>query len=349
VLEEARALGELLGRGWRPKRTIILAAWDGEEPGLLGSTEWAEAHAEELARKAVVYINGDSNSRGFLSASGSHTLERFLHEVARDVNDPITGRPVYEVLRERRLELAADDAARKELRERADLRIGALGSGSDYTVFLDHLGIASLNLAFGEGAFGGVYHSIYDSFAWYTRFSDSTFVYGRALAQLVGTAVMRLAGAEVLPLEFGNLAETAGVYVEELRKLVAASGVDLRPLAEAQQSLGRSAAAYETAYRDAAAKGLFEGDAARLRALNAVLLRSERALLSPQGLPRRPWYRHQLYAPGFYTGYAVKTLPYVREALEEKQWDEARGGVEVVRQRLAALGGEIDKATRLLR
>lgn len=351
VLEQARAFGELLKQGWKPKRTIILAAWDGEEEGLLGSTEWVEQHAAELKDKAVVYLNGDSNGKGRLGVGGSHSLERFIDEVERDIVDPQSGTSVREVMRTYLAEQLKDERERKETLSRAALRIGALGSGSDYTAFIDHLGIASLNLGFGGDGGGGVYHSIYDSFAWYTRFSDTTFVYGRALAQVEGTAVMRLASAPVLPFEFAGLADTVAGYVEELEKLaVAESKVDLTPLKAAQKTLAASAQAYEDTYNKAAAEGtVFDRGTDRLRALNRLLYQSERVLTAPEGLPRRPWFKHQLYAPGFYTGYGVKTIPYVREALEQKQWGEAAKGVEVVRQRLLALAAQIDAAAKLLR
>ena len=351
LMEEARALGELLKQGWRPKRTIILAAWDGEEQGLLGSTEWVEHHAAELKEKAVIYINGDSNGKGSIRASGSHSLERFMHEVARDIPDPNGGQSVYDEARKKQLEQAKEQSEKKDIEERTDLRIGALGSGSDYTAFIDHLGVASLNLSFGGEGGGGVYHSIYDSIAWYTRFSDTTFVYGRALAQLDGTAVMRLASAPVLPFEFTNLADTIGRYVDELEKLASKeAGTDIGPLKTAQQAVRKSAEAFEHAYAQAAASGgIFDREAAHLRALNRLLYQSERLLTAPGGLPGRPWFKHQLYAPGFYTGYGVKTIPYVREALEQKRPEEAKAGVQVVRDCLVALAAHIDSAAQLLR
>jgi N-acetylated-alpha-linked acidic dipeptidase len=350
VLEQARAYGELLKQGWKPKRTIILAAWDGEEQALLGSTEWAEQHDAELKEKAVAYINGDSTGKGRLAAAGSHSLERFIDEVSRDILDPLSGKSVQAALRDRLAERAQDEKERKEILSRPAQRIGALGSGSDYTVFIDHLGIASLNLGFGGEGGGGVYHSIYDSFAWYTRFSDTTFAYGRALTQLDGTAVMRLANAPVLPFEFNGLTETVGRYIPELEKLMPQDGkVDLAPLKSAQTTLEASAKAYEEAYEKAASSGsVFTRNADQTRALNRLLIQSERVLTAPDGLPRRPWFKHQLYAPGFYTGYGVKTVPYVREALEQKQWDEAAKGVQVVRQRLLALAAQIDSAVKLL-
>ena len=221
VLEEARGLATLLRQGWKPKRTILLCFWDGEEPGLLGSTEWAETHADELTRNAVAYINSDSNGRGYLNMSGSHTLEKFMNGVARDIDDPESGVTVWKRLQAREIANQASGGAAEgqEARTRADLRMSALGSGSDYTVFIDHLGVASLNLAYGGEDGGGIYHSIYDDFYWYTHFSDKDFVYGRALAQTAGTAVMRLADAELLPFDFDDLSDTVRRYGNEVRKL----------------------------------------------------------------------------------------------------------------------------------
>ncbi len=206
-LEEARALGELRRRGWAPKRTIVYIAWDGEEQGLLGSTEHVEARAEELRRHAVIYINTDSNSRGFLSMGGSHALEGFINDVARDVADPEAGVSVWKRAQARRV-VSGTPAERKDARGRAHLRIDALGSGSDYTPFLQHAGIASLNIGFGGEDEAGIYHSVYDSFHHYSQFQDRDFVYGRALAQTVGTAVIRLADADRLPFDFTGLADT---------------------------------------------------------------------------------------------------------------------------------------------
>ncbi len=220
LMEEARGLAELLKQGWKPKRTIIYCAWDGEEPGLLGSTEWAEAHADELRQHAAVYINSDSNGRGYLYMAGSHTLERFINGVARDIEDPEKKNSVWKRLQLRRIADAKSTEDRKELRQRADLRIGALGSGSDYTAYLDHLGIASLNVGYGGEDDGGIYHSIYDDFYWFTHFSDTNFIYGRALAQTVGSAVMRLADSELLPYDFTDFADTIRKYVDELKKFL---------------------------------------------------------------------------------------------------------------------------------
>lgn len=337
VLEEARAFGQLLKQGWRPKRTLVFCAWDGEEQGLLGSTEWVEQHAEELSQKAVAYINSDSTSRGWFNAGGSHTLERFVNDVTRTVNDPKGKGSLWDAMRTRRR-----TQGRKEDDARADLRISALGSGSDYTAFLDHLGIASLNIGFGGEVSGGIYHSIYDSFTWYTKFSDTTFEFGRALVQAAGTMTMRLAEAAILPFEFTNFAETVGNYVEEINKLPK-QNVDLTPLRQAVEKLSRAAADYDRAAR-AGGK-----PPANLKALNKLLYQSERQLLSQAGLPRRAWFKHQVYAPGFYTGYGVKTLPGVREALEQKSWTEATAQVRIVGSTLEKMAAQIEAAARALR
>ena len=350
VLETGRALGELLKQGWRPKRTIILCAWDGEEQGLLGSTEWVETHADELKQKAVAYLNSDSTSKGWLNVGGSHSLERFINEVARDVQQPGAKKSVWDAMRERRVEQARTDEDKKELNERADLRIGALGSGSDYTPFLQHLGIASMNTGFGGDGGGGVYHSIYDSFAWYIKFGDPTFEHGRALSQVNGTIVMRLADAEVLPFEFTNLADTIGRYLDEIDKLTMRGkrqrDIDLSPLKSAVKSLAEGARRYEDALGRAGANGFKQVKQAK--ALNELLYQSERRLTSEQGLPRRPWFRHQIYAPGFYTGYGVKTIPGVREAIEEKQWDEVEVEIKKASGAIQALTSQVEAATRML-
>jgi N-acetylated-alpha-linked acidic dipeptidase len=366
VLEEARALGELLKQGWKPKRTIILCAWDGEEPGLLGSTEWAEQHADELRAHAVAYINSDSNGRGYLQVEGSHTLEKFSNDVSREVSDPETKLSTWKRNQLHDIAEAKSAEQRKEIRERADLRIPALGSGSDYTAFLQHDGVASLNIAFGGEDGGGIYHSIYDDFYWYTHFSDTDFVYGRALAQAGGTAVMRLADAELLPFEFGDFADTVQTYVKELKALsqkmqddirernreieegVFAATNDLKkqlvqpkiegvpphlnfaPLDNAVDTLTRSAADYRKALEHANANGGAALASASLADVNHLLIESEHKLTTPEGLPNRPWFKHQLYAPGFYTGYAVKTMPAVREAIELKQWKLADDSIVVV-------------------
>jgi N-acetylated-alpha-linked acidic dipeptidase len=303
-----------------------------------------------LRQKAVAYLNSDSTGKGWLNASGSHSLERFVNEVARDVAQPTMDKSMLEAMKERRIQQARTDDDKKRLRERRDVRIGALGSGSDYTPFLQHLGIASLNTGMGGEGGGGVYHSIYDSFYWYTKFSDATFEYGRGLSQFNGTVVMRLAGSDVLPFEFANLSDTVSLYVEEIDKLAKNSGspgeINLTPLTSAAKSLSESARRYEEALGKAAAKGFRQ--VKEPKSLNELLYQSERRLTNAEGLPRRPWFRHQLYAPGFYTGYGVKTIPGVREAIEEKKWNEIEAQMKNAAAALQALTSQIDSATRML-
>jgi N-acetylated-alpha-linked acidic dipeptidase len=366
VLEEGRAMGELLKAGWKPKRTLILCAWDGEEPGLLGSTEWAEEHYDELRAHAVAYINSDSNGRGYLEMEGSHSLEKFSNEIARDVSDPETKLSTWKRARLKAIEDAKSTEDRENIRQRADTRIGPLGSGSDYTAFLQHDGVASLNIGFGDEDGGGIYHSIYDDFYWYTHFSDADFHYGRALAQTGGTAVMRLADAELLPFEFGDFTETMDMYIKELKALAQKSQADIQernreieeglfqatndpkkpltipaaeavppylnfaPLDNASSALARSTAEYRKAFDRITQNGGSALSSASLTDVNKLLIESERKLTNAEGLPNRPWFKHQIYAPGFYTGYAAKTMPAVREAIEQKQWKQADDAIVVV-------------------
>jgi len=350
LMETGRAFGELLKQGWKPKRTIIMCAWDGEEEGLLGSTEWVETHADELKQKAVAYLNSDTNSKGWLNVGGSHSLERFINEVARDVLQPGTKKSVWDAMKERRIEQARSDEDKKAVNERADLRIGALGSGSDYTPFLQHLGIAAMNTGFGGDGGGGVYHSIYDSFAWYTKFGDPTFEHGRALAQINGTIVMRLANADVLPFEYTNSADTFGRYVDEIEKLAMRGkrqrDIDLGSLKSAVKALSEAARSYEQALAKAAGNGF--KDVKEVKRLNQLLYQSERKLTDEKGLPRRQWFSHQIYAPGFYTGYGVKTIPGVREAIEEKHWDEVEPEMKKAVAAIQALSSQVEAATKLL-
>jgi N-acetylated-alpha-linked acidic dipeptidase len=382
-LEEARAFGELMKQGWKPKQTIIYCAWDGEEPGLLGSTEWVEEHADELREHGVAYINSDSISRGYLNVAGSHSLQTFMNQVARDVTDPEKGISLWQ--REQlRLIANASGEERDKVRAKSTWPIEALGSGSDYTAFLDFAGVASVNLGFGGEAEGGIYHSIYDDFYWYTHFGDPTFVYGRALSQTAGTTVMRLADADLLPFNFSDLSATVQGYASEIEKLAENQAnqirernreidegvftatsdptspsvppqsepvpphLDFAPLDSAVAALGRSADHYQRAFAHAE-----ENDGAKLgRAtvskslgqVNQELLRGERALIDPNGLPGRAWYKHQLYAPGLYTGYGVKTIPAVREAIEQKRWDVASRSIVSVAKVLENEASVIERA-----
>jgi N-acetylated-alpha-linked acidic dipeptidase len=384
VIEEARAFSELLKQGWKPKRTIIFAAWDGEEPGLLGSTEWAEEHADELRAHAVAYVNSDTNGRGYLEIEGSHTLEKFTNGVSRDISDPETKLSAWKRNQLHDIADAKSPERRQEIRQRADLRIAALGSGSDYTAFLQHDGVASINIGFGGEDGGGIYHSIYDDFYWYTHFGDTDFVYGRALAQTGGSMVMRLADADLLPFEFGDFADTVQTYVKELKALAQKSRDDITernreieegvfsatndpktplvappveavptflnfaPLENAVDALTRSAAEYRKAFDQANANGGAALASASLAEVNSVLIESERKLTTPEGLANRPWFKHQIYAPGFYTGYAVKTIPAVREAIESRQWKQADEAIVVVGQVLEDEAALISLAAKKL-
>jgi N-acetylated-alpha-linked acidic dipeptidase len=382
LLEEARAYGSLLRQGWHPRRTIVLAAWDGEEPMLLGSTEWAEAHGDELEQKAIAYLNTDGNGRGRLDADGSPSLARLLSEVARDVTDPETGMTVWT-----RSHLggiaAAHGADRRDARQRTDLAVDPMGSGSDYTAFYHHFGIPSLNLGFSGEDDGGVYHSIYDSYHWFTTFSDTSFAYGRALSQTVGLATMRLADAEVLPYEFSRVAERVKANLKDVQELLTTTRDSLeeqnrqldestfvamtdprrplkRPAREApppflnlaplQNGAGRvesAASRFEQAYANLM-KDDTALDSAGTAGLNTLLFQAERALAAGDGLPRRPWYRQLLAAPGWYTGYSAKTLPGVREAIEARRWAEAEAQAGALGHALETEAALLDRASELL-
>jgi N-acetylated-alpha-linked acidic dipeptidase len=362
MLEEARALGQLAQTGWKPKRTIMYMSWDGEEPMLLGSTEWAEEHAEELRKHAAIYINSDSNDRGYLAVQGSHSLEPLVNEVARSIQDPETHGTVWQRWQAGDL-VAGSPQERKDAASRTDLRIGALGSGSDFSAFIDHLGIASLDSSYGGEDPGGIYHSIYDDFYWYTHFGDTTFAYGRTMAQTDGTLVLRMAQADLLPYDFTSLADTLHVYTGELKALLEARRTEaterkadlelnvykltndpnrpmvappaleippflnFAPLDNALTLLDKAAAHYGKARAEAAGKILAT---ASLKTLNEELTQAERKLTSPQGLPRRPWMQHLIYAPGWYTGYDAKTLPGPREAIEERRYADADAQIALV-------------------
>jgi N-acetylated-alpha-linked acidic dipeptidase len=348
VLEEARAMGVLLQRGWRPKRTIIYCAWDAEEPGLLGSTEWVEEHAAELREKAVAYINTDSTGKGWFNAGGSHSLERLVNEVTRTVRMPGSETTLWQAMQNRRVAGSRSEVERRAILAQGDIPISALGSGSDYTAFLDHLGIASLNIGMGGESGGGIYHSIYDTFTWYTRFSDSTFEYGRTLTQAAGTLTLRLADATILPFEFTRPARTIAAYLDEIEQLPR-QGVELGALRKSVEALQDSAREYELAVAQTVTTGTIPlAQTPKFRELNRLLYQSERRLISERGLPRRSWFRHLIYAPGLYTGYGVKTLPGVREAIEQRNWDEATRELTHLQTALDGLADQIRSAAHRL-
>ncbi len=390
MMDEAKAIGGLLKQGWKPARTIVFASWDGEEPGLLGSTEWAETHADELRKHAVFYLNTDGNARGFFHAGGSHALQHFVNQVANDVTDPQTGVSVQQRVRAR---LQVEGFARgasaqakklaKLAASDADLPIEGLGSGSDFSTFLQHIGVAALDIGYGgEDQQDGVYHSAYDTFDHYERFGDPGFAYGIALAQAAGRIVLRAADAPVLPMRVGDFADTVDQYVGEVRKLAdderahsvalgklldedafklaadpketsiappredAVPFLAFAPLENALVQLKDSARAYDHAL---AALDPAKLDIKKRAQLNELLRGLERTLLDSKGLPGRPWYQHLVYAPGLYTGYGVKTLPCVREAIEERQWNQADRCIIATAKVLDAYAQRIDQARAALR
>ncbi|HWE49862.1 MAG TPA: M28 family metallopeptidase [Bryobacteraceae bacterium] len=336
LLETARTLAEMGRAGWKPRRTIRLAFWDGEEFGLIGSTEWMEKHADELNEKLVAYINGDSSGKGRLNIGGSHSLESFMQEVTRDVNDPVSGRPLINSM----------------LTNGNEFRLDPLGSGSDYTPFLQHLGIATLDIRFG-GNDAGVYHSDYDDFNWYSHFSDTNFAYGRALSQVQTTTLMRMADASVLPFEFGRLAWTVSRYVDEIEALpnqpdwIRPRQTYLSTVKNEITRMHQEAAELNQAYLRALPE-LSSTPPAKLAALNKILFHTERQLTIDPGLPGRPWFTHRLYAPGKYTGYEAKTMPGVREAVEAGNTREAIEQADQVSRVLRELNDHLEQAQKLL-
>jgi N-acetylated-alpha-linked acidic dipeptidase len=377
MMEEGRAIGELVKTGWKPKRTLLYCAWDGEEPGLIGSTEWVEDHGKELKEKAVAYINTDGNSRGFLFAAGSHTLETLMTEVARDVSDPQMNISLLERSRSLQAVNAHNTKARNDILNRKNLPLGALGSGSDYSPFIQHLGIPALNLGFGGEADGGEYHSIYDSYDHFVRFKDPTFEYVLALAQTAGRATLRLANADRLPFDFKSFHRTVNNYLSDVISLIddmrTSTATENQMIAEKRffyaadpQEQFRSPQPKEVvpfldfsplqnalAHLEKAANTF--GDSASLENikpeenenLNTILFQCEQELLTENGLPRKPWYRHTIYSPGYYTGYGVKTLPGIREAIEQRNWGEARQQIEIAARALQAYSEQVEKAVAL--
>lgn len=382
LMSEAKALGQLAKSGWRPARTIVYASWDGEEPGLLGSTEWAEAHADELKAKALIYINTDGNGRGFLGAGGSHDFQHLVNQVAADVTDPETGKSVLERLRGRVLadgfEGGRGRAGMLAAAERGgDMPISALGSGSDYSAYLQHLGLPAIDIGYGgEDQSSGEYHSVYDSFHHMTTFDDPGLVYGAVLSKTVGRLVLRLSDADTPEQRFSDFADTVSSYLDEVKKLaatrrdedakrtaltkvgafslasdphhpIAAPSVqaatpyfELASLENAVAALKKSAAAYDAAYE---AKGASLSPAAREK-LNGLLKTTDQLLLDDKGLPGRPWFKNMVYAPGRFTGYEAKTLPGLREAIEERRFNDANEYAGRIAKVLVAYAARLDEA-----
>jgi N-acetylated-alpha-linked acidic dipeptidase len=377
-MEEARAMGELVKKGFKLKRTLVYCAWDGEEPSLLGSTEWTEDHQAELRKKALFYLNTDAVSRGFISASGSHSLEPFFNEITNDVIDPQTGVSI----KERKYALAMVTANKQErdiLTGNKDIKLGALGAGSDWSGFLQFLGIASMNLGFGGEGEGGVYHSIYDSYDHFVKFTDPGFHYEVALAETAGRAMMRMANADVLPFDVNSFYKTVNGYVTELKALLENTRSEteqenkmisdklfdiaqdptkkyLSPkmkdevpylnfsnLENALAQLKIISEEFQKQYESA-----IQLPVDKQNELNEILYKAERSLINENGLPKRPWYKHQIYAPGYYTGYGVKTLPGIREAIEQRNWKEAQENIEIVSKTMEIYTQQVQHAMNII-
>ncbi|MFZ9262266.1 MAG: transferrin receptor-like dimerization domain-containing protein [Chitinophagaceae bacterium] len=377
-MDEARAIAEMAKKGIKPKRTVVFCAWDGEEPSLLGSTEWVEDHADELKKKAVVYLNSDGNSRGFFGFGGSHALEKYVNEVAADVVDPQTGVSVLE-RRYARMLASAETSSKSKIYGNRYMKIGALGAGSDYSPFFQHLGIPSGNVGYGGEGNGGEYHSIYDSYDHFTRFKDPGLQYGVALAKTAGRLMLRMANADVLPFDYSILSGTINGYFAEIKALIDQSRMevevenkliadkvyelaadpkeklklpivkpaipylDFSPVENALSQLQKTTDLLKISITKAD-----KLDESTLNKLNQLLYQAEQKLLDEKGLPRRPWYRHQIYAPGYYTGYGVKTLPGLREGIEEKNWNETKERIEVLAKALNRFDAALQEGLSIL-
>ncbi len=375
-LEEAQAIGALVKAGWKPKRTLVYCAWDGEEPGLLGSTEWAEDHGDELKKKAVVYINTDGNAKGFLDVEGSHALEQMITEISKEVKDPQKSVTVFDRVKAKQIIEAKGTAAKKEALNKTQFEMGALGSGSDFSSFIQHLGVPSLNIGYSGEDAGGEYHSIYDSYDHYSKFKDPGFEYGVTLAKTTGRVVLRMADAALLPFDFTALHKTVNGYIKELMtitdqlreetlvdqeaatfKAVQLAGnpiynVQIKEVPTAVPFLDFSVLQNALKQLEVSAQQLnvkknkVQENEQKSAEINAALYQAEQQLLTTAGLPRRSWYKHTLYAPGFYTGYGVKTMPGIREAIEQRDWKEAQEQINVAAgaiQKLANYFNTINK------
>lgn len=377
MLEEAKSIGNLLKTGWKPDRTLVYCSWDGEEPGLIGSTEWLETHQKELQQKAVLYINSDNNERGFLYAEGSHALETLMDEITKTVVDPQTNVSIFDRKRAASAIFAENTTTKEKNMNETSLKLGAMGSGSDYSAFIQHAGIPALNLAFGGEGNGGEYHSIYDSYHHFTTFKDPGLKYEVTLAQTAGRAVLRMANADVLPFNFTHLYSTIKEYAEELEKLlddsrkstqienelIAANAykigedptknllapkaksevpfLDFSPLQNALSTLKKDSDSLEIAFQNKI------NDNKVVPNFNQSLYRAEQQLLNKDGLPRRDWYKHTIYAPGFYTGYGVKTMPGIREAIEQRNWAEAQEQIKINAEAINRLADYLKSAYKV--
>ena len=358
MLEAARGFGTLLKQGWKPRRTIVMGSWDAEEYGLVGSTEWAEEYADELKQKAVAYLNMDAAVSGAnFGAASVPSMWNLIRSVTRDTHDPKSGKSVYQSWQDRSREQNPDaemtDAESGTDVKIAEARIGALGSGSDYTPFLQHLGVPSIDMGFGGDY--GVYHSAYDSFYWMSHFGDPTFAYHVAAAQLWGTIALRMANADGLQFDYRHYANQIRDYFNESMKTARrrnlASSFDERAMTRAIESFAEEADRIEKAKREtltdlersrAEANDRHARAVGRLKKINDALMMAERSLTDGRGLRGREWYTHQIYAPGTYTGYAAQPLPDFRQALEDRNGSNAKEALE-------RIVSAIDRATETLK
>ena len=327
MLEAARGFGQLLKQGWKPRRSIVLCSWDAEEYGLIGSTEWAEEYADELREKAVAYLNVDVAVSGpNFGASSVPSLWKVIRGATRDVKDPKTGMSVYQAWQAHAREGRSDP----EQQSIGEARIGALGSGSDFTPFLQHLGIPSTDMGFGGDY--GVYHSAYDSFYWMANFGDPTFGYHVAAAQLFGVIAMRLAGADGLQFDYTDYANQIREFFSEAVKLASrrnlAAAFDEKAMNAAVDDFAREAALVEKSRQEAVAQTTGSSSSVKLKRINDALIAAERALTDPRGLRGRTWYKHEIYAPGIYTGYAAQPLTDFRQALDDRSTTAAKESLE---------------------
>ncbi|MBT5186134.1 MAG: M28 family peptidase [Kordiimonadaceae bacterium] len=389
-MEEARILSEMAKNGYKPKRTIVFGAWGSEEQGLIGSVEWVEDNAKELSEKLVAYINTDGNGAGFLGAGGSHTLESFFDQIAHDVKDPIQGMSSAERVQSRNL-MSNNPMTRSRAEKSSHYYLSALGSGSDYSGFFQHLGIASMNIGYGGEFGGGSYHTNYDSYHYYTEFRDPGLHYTKALGEVTGRVVTRLANADVLPFQMGNMARTVSEYADEMVSAMETSRKDtlrhnmlvneghykaaaniregysviregyfvpelkvevpyinLSPMQNSVSKLKASAMAFDAAYKKMSMEG-YKLNKRDTNKLDMIMYQVEAQLIRKEGLPRRPWYRHHVYAPGYYTGYGVKTLPGVREGIEEAKWAETQEQMAKLAEVLNNYAGKLDEATAIMK
>lgn len=327
VLEAARILSKAMQQGWRPKRTIVFALWDGEEYGLVGSTEWVEKNREDLMKNAVAYFNSDTTLRGSMSIQASPSLEKFIEELMRDYPDPATGKSLLESTNKK------------------TFKAGPLGSGSDYTAFAHHAGIPSLNAGF-DGNMSGVYHSIYDSLRWFQYFGDPDYIFTTAFAGFMATGLARMSDAAVLPFDFVRVSKFIAGNVEELKKMPRAKGLNFEALERETDKLGATARMFHQSLAAVEAK-CATADKGKLKKLNEAIYLTERALLKPEGLPGRDWYKGLLSAPGKYTGYGAKTLPGIREAIELNKPEEAQQQIKVMTEAVSNYTERVRQVAKL--